>query len=218
MPEQDPDEVTPLLSFPFEVEYPFAHAARLFAVRPEHARLEVEGGRVAVYFGPWHVETSVDNVESVHLTGPFRAWKVIGPPRISLADGGLTFATTTRVGLCLQFREAVVGSLPLPLPRHGSLTVTVQDPERVADVLQRLRLTERRSPEEDKSDALAQTAHDVLVGSTASELRAQAEVRGVEHASSASKAELVEELSAASDSIEQSTDDAQDDVNRDDGT
>jgi hypothetical protein len=190
------DEGTPRLTFPFEVEYPFAHVGRLFAVRPEQACLEIEGEEVTARFGPWSVVTSIDNIEAAQVTGPYSPWKVVGPAHVSLADGGLTFATTTRQGLCLRFREAVTGALPLPLPRHGSLTVTVQEPERVADVIERLRRAERRSADEQKDDALAQTAHDVLVGSTASELRAQAELRGLEHASRASKAELVEELSS----------------------
>jgi hypothetical protein len=37
---------------------------------------------------------------------------VAGPARLSLADRGLTFATTTRTGLCITFRSPVPGIDP----------------------------------------------------------------------------------------------------------
>lgn len=189
----------PTLAFPFEVEYPLAHLGRLFGVQPEKATLELDGERVVARFGPWTVETTIDNIESVDVTGPYATWKVAGPPHISLADGGLTFATTASGGVCMTFREPVPGILPVSVLRHGSLTVTVQNPERVAEILERMRLTERRSTEEDVDEKLGEVAHDALIGATASELRAQAEHRGVEHASRTSKAELVEILSNEDD-------------------
>ena len=45
-------------------------------------------------FGPWVCRTAPSNVRAVSLTGPYRWYRAIGP-RLSLADHGLTFGTTT---------------------------------------------------------------------------------------------------------------------------
>lgn len=190
----------PVVSFPFEVEYPFAHVSRAFGVlRPEQARLELHGDRLVAVFGPWRVRTTLDNVAAVHVTGPYAAWKVIGPPHVSFADGGLTFATTTAGGVCLELREPVSGLLPFGVVRHRSLTATVRDPAHVAEVIERARLVDARAPEGEAEERLAQVAHDALAGATAAELRAQAEQRGIEDASSLSKQELLERLQVGVD-------------------
>jgi hypothetical protein len=186
-------EPAPVLTFPFEVDYPMAHLSRAFLVDPEAANLMLDGERVVASFGPWKVETTLDNVEEVRVTGPYSAWKVLGPPHVSMSDRGLTFATSTRRGLCLRFREPVPGVAPVPLIRHPGLTITVQDPEHVAEVLERARRVEQRASD-DVEERLAETARDALRGETAAQLRAQAAQRGIEHASSASKAELIDAL------------------------
>jgi hypothetical protein len=198
MPSSE-DAPAPVLMFPFAVDYPVAHVGRAFLIDPEAARLVLDQDRVVASFGPWRLETTLDNIESVHVTGPYSAAKVIGPPRLSLKDRGLTFATTTERGLCLRFHEPVRGIEPLGLLRHPGLTVTVQDPDHVAEVLERARTVQRRAPDAEVGEWLAETARDALQGETASQLRAQAAQRGIEHASSASKAELVEELAQADD-------------------
>ena len=58
---------------------------------------------------------------------------VAGPPRLSLADRGITFATSTRQGVCITFREQV--SALAPFMKHPALTVTVDEPERLAELL-----------------------------------------------------------------------------------
>jgi len=57
------------------------------------------------------------------VTGPYRWWRAIGV-RISLADGGLTFGTSTHAGICIHFRERI---RVLRLLRPPALTVTVDD-------------------------------------------------------------------------------------------
>jgi hypothetical protein len=148
---------------------------------------------VIASFGPWRVVTTLDNIDDVTVTGPYAAWRVLGPPHLSLSDRGLTFATTTDKGVCVRFREPVAGIDPFGLVRHPGLTVTVQDPEHVAEVIDRARRVARRSSD-DIEERLAETARDALQGETTSQLRAQAAQRGIDHASSASKAELIEEL------------------------
>jgi hypothetical protein len=81
------------------------------------------------------LRTPIANVAGTEVTGPYRWWKVAGPAHLSLADGGVTFATTTRAGLCIRFHEPVPAAVPKELLRHSSATVTVADPAALAAAL-----------------------------------------------------------------------------------
>jgi hypothetical protein len=121
----------------FRFDTAFALAALPFGITAEGSRVEVADGHLRARFGPWEVHTPVDNVAAVHRTGPFSLPKVIGPPHVSLADRGLTFASTTSGGLCIEFLNPVPGILPLNMIRHPALTVTVEDPDGLARDLAR---------------------------------------------------------------------------------
>jgi hypothetical protein len=108
---------------------------RLFAVNSRSAYLLVDVGNLIAHFGPWTLRTTLDNIVDATITGPYRLWRVAGPARLSFADRGLTFATTTRTGLCLTFRSPVPGIDPLGVCRHPNLTVTVKDPSALAGAL-----------------------------------------------------------------------------------
>ncbi|WP_086850002.1 hypothetical protein [Amycolatopsis kentuckyensis] len=101
------------------------------------AGLELDAAGLRVRFGPWLVETPLSNLAGAEATGPYRAFRVFGV-RLSLADRGLTFGTTTRGGVCLRFREPVRGIDPWGLLRHPGLTVTVSEPELVAEAINRI--------------------------------------------------------------------------------
>ena len=190
----------PKVVFPFEVRYPFAHIGRLFGVQPERARLELEGERLTAVFGPWRVETSIDNIESAEATGPYGLLKVVGPAHLSLSDGGLTFATNTESGLCLKFREPVRGLLPMSLVRHGSLTVTVAHPDEVRATLNRaVRSWHETSDRDSAIEAIEQTERDAIEGSTTAELRKRADALGISNTSALSHAELVEAMEAGAE-------------------
>jgi hypothetical protein len=105
---------------------PFAFA---FGVTPLTAWAEVDGRELRVRFGPWSARTPLDNITEATITGPYSLPKVAGPAHLSFADGGATFATTTKRGVCLQFREPIPALVPLGLLRHSGLTITVDDPE-----------------------------------------------------------------------------------------
>ncbi len=90
--------------------------------------------RLLARFGPWRVLTPLENVHEVCLTGPYHWWKAIGP-RMSMADRGVTFGTTTQGGVCVLFSEPVPALDPFRMLRHPGLTVTVADREGFAAAL-----------------------------------------------------------------------------------
>ncbi len=107
----------------------------LFGVTPRNARVEVADGRLLVRFGRWTVETPLANVTGSEVSGPYGLLRTVGPAHLSLADGGLTFATNGRQGLCIRFREPVRGLEPTGRIRHKGLTVTVDDVDGLARAL-----------------------------------------------------------------------------------
>lgn len=125
--------------FTFSFERRYRAPARLFGVTPRTTGIEVVGGRLRVRFGPWRVETTLDNIASVSLTGPYAFLKTAGPAHLGITDRGLTFATNSRTGVCLEFGMPVPGIDPLGVIRHPNLTVTPSDPAALAAALRRPR-------------------------------------------------------------------------------
>jgi hypothetical protein len=129
----EPDEN--VRRFDFEIATTLAPAALVFGVVPWTAQVRVGADDLEVRFGLWHLRTPLSNVANATVTGPYRWWRIAGPARLSLADGGLTLATTTRRGVCIQFHDPVPGLLPVGAVRHPAVTVTVSDPEALVDAL-----------------------------------------------------------------------------------
>jgi hypothetical protein len=133
----DPGELGPLVGA----------ALGLLGVRPSSSGVWVDDDVVTATFGPWTLRTPTSNVASAEVTGPYEAWKAAGL-RLSLADRGLTFGTTTRGGVCLSFHEPVPGIEPAGLLRHPSLTVTVSEPGLLVDRLREVGVTVSRGSHE----------------------------------------------------------------------
>jgi hypothetical protein len=127
--------------YDFRFDLAYRIVALPFGVHPGNAAVCVdertEPAVLQAHFGPWRVTTPVGNVVATRITGPYAALKTVGPAHVSLADGGLTFATNGRRGLCISFREPVRGLEPLGVVRHRSLTVTVDDAEGLQSALAR---------------------------------------------------------------------------------
>jgi hypothetical protein len=121
--------------------FPFLFDSRLFpfaaavGVLPPTAHVEVDETELSIRFGPWSLRTPLTNVRSTEVTGPYQWWKVAGPPHLSFADRGVTFATTTESGLCIGFHEPVPALFPRRLLRHPAATVTVAAPHALAAAL-----------------------------------------------------------------------------------
>jgi hypothetical protein len=122
--------------YPYAFDSIAGRAARLFGVSDDHG-LTLGGGRLQVRYGPWVLDTPATNLTSVAITGPYHLWKVLGPPHLSLADRGITFATNSTEGLCMRFAEPVPAIGPMGLVRHPGATVTVADVEHLEEMLTR---------------------------------------------------------------------------------
>ncbi|WP_156662507.1 hypothetical protein [Mycobacterium sp. 1274761.0] len=92
-------------------------------------------GRLTARFGPWQVQTALDNIADVSITGPYAFIKTAGPGHLSFADRGLTFATNGDRGVCLVMVEPIRGIDPFGLLRHPNLTLTVADCDGLADIV-----------------------------------------------------------------------------------
>lgn len=121
--------------FPFRFTTAYALAARPFGVTPDRARVVLTPTTLVAHYGHWALETDVPNIVAAEIDGPYRFLKTAGPAHLSLADGGLTFASNGDRGVCLQLRMPMRGMEPFGILRHPNLTVTVADCEGLVEAL-----------------------------------------------------------------------------------
>lgn len=123
--------------------FAFARSYRLpalaFGVMPRTAWVDVGADELTVRFGPWRLRTGLDNIDSIERSGDFGWWKTAGPPHLSFADRGITFATNGDDAVCLTFRRPVPGIDPTGRIRHPGATLTVRDPDALIADLAALR-------------------------------------------------------------------------------
>lgn len=123
------------MTFDFVFDPLYRAAALAFGVTESRTGVDVEDGRLVARYGFWRLETGLENVAGVEVSGPYRLLTTIGPAHLSLADLGLTFASNRDRGLCIKFREPVPGLVPTERLRHPGLTVTVADVDGLAAAL-----------------------------------------------------------------------------------
>lgn len=187
----------PAVHFDFAFDPAFRIAGLPFGIVPSRTGVEVDDERITARFGPWVVSTPLANVLAAHVTGPYHPVKVVGGPRLSLTDRGITFATNPRSGVCVQFVRPVRGLDPLGRLTHPGLTVTVAEPAALAELLEVASIQhgsivgpDRPIPVDDVEQAIA----DDLTSMSAAELRARARDLGLTGVAKLRKAELVELL------------------------
>jgi hypothetical protein len=122
--------------FAFAFDPRFRAPLRLLGVRPSTCEVVVDDERFHARFGPWRLSTPLTNVEDVKVTRSYRWFKAIGP-RGSMTDRGATFGTNAWAGTCLCFRKPVGALLGEGRFEHPALTVTVEDPDALADAIRR---------------------------------------------------------------------------------
>lgn len=188
----------PAVQFDFAFDRAFRAAGLAFGITPGRTGVVVDSERLTVRFGMWRVSTPLANVLSAHVTGPYNPLKVIGGPRLSLGDRGLTFATNAHQGVCIGFVRPVKGIDPLGRIAHPGLTVTVADAPALAELLERAgdRHGAQAVDEPVPVAELVQETADELSGLTAAELRTRARDLGLTGVAKLRKAELIELLEA----------------------
>jgi hypothetical protein len=132
-------------AFAFAFEDRMKRWSRLFGITPTNSTVNLTDYGLEARFGPWRLTTPWFNIVGAGTTGPYKLWKVAGPAHLTLGDRGITFATTTRRGVCLDFRDPVSAIDPFGLLHHPNLTITVDDPDGfVAEVGRRVKEASRR--------------------------------------------------------------------------
>lgn len=131
-------EVVDRQTFAFDFDPRYRRVLSLMGVTPSRAWVEVGDASFEVRFGPWRLRTATENLACTKITGPYRAFRGIGP-HISLADRGLSFGSTTARGVCVLFHDPVPGPETLGLVKHPGLTVTVEDPDGLVDAIEDVR-------------------------------------------------------------------------------
>ncbi|MEP7055993.1 MAG: hypothetical protein ABI912_12180 [Actinomycetota bacterium] len=107
--------------------FDFLPAARplllVWGVTDKTAYVDVTETELRARFGYLSMATQLSNVASAEETGPYKAYRALGP-RLSLSDKGATYGTSVN-GVCIRFHDPVRALLPTAM--HPSLTVTVAD-------------------------------------------------------------------------------------------
>lgn len=123
--------MTHTFSFAFDPRYELV--LRGFGVTPDRASLTVDDAELRVRFGRLTLTTPRANIRSAQVTGPHQPIKAIGV-RMSLKDRGLTFGSSVGRTTCIEFVEKV-RTEPFDIVSHPGLTVSVEDPEGLAELL-----------------------------------------------------------------------------------
>jgi hypothetical protein len=122
--------------FEFAFDPRFRVPLRLLGVHPGSCHVIVDDERFQARYGPWKLVTPIDNVADVAISRGYRWFRAIGP-RGSMKDRGATFGTNAWAGTCVSFREPVGALLGEGRFEHPGLTVTVADPDALADAIRR---------------------------------------------------------------------------------
>ena len=127
--------MTDVERFSFAFSPAYRRAALPFGVTPANAWVDVDDQTLDAHFGLWGLSTSLANVSSVEVTGPYAFLKTAGPAHLGITDRGLTFATNGDRGVLITFKSPVRSRGPTAFLRHPELTVTVAEVSRLADLL-----------------------------------------------------------------------------------
>ena len=94
-----------------------------WGVTPGRAWAEIDDRQIRVRFGPWHVDSPLENVARYELQPPYRWWRALGV-RMTLGKWDVSFCSSSRNGIYLEFKhpQRLWGS------GHPAFTMTLADP------------------------------------------------------------------------------------------
>ena len=118
----------PTQRFGFAFAPAYRVPALVLGITPRTAWVEVDESHLRVRFGPWRLSTTLGNIAGMTRTGGFSFVKTAGPPHLSFADRGVSFATNGDDAVCVRLREPVAGIDPTRRILHPGVTMTVADP------------------------------------------------------------------------------------------
>lgn len=117
--------------FPYRLDARYRLLLRPLGVG-ERDGVTIDDDSFVATFGRKRLETPLSNVTGAHATRDYQWWKAIGM-RLSFADDGLTFGTSTHGGVCVHFDRRVRRVIG---PKdHSALTVTVEDLDGLVDAI-----------------------------------------------------------------------------------
>lgn len=116
------------MRFPFRFARAYRPAALAFGITPSTAYVDLGDSELTVRFGLWRLRTPRDNIAGAERTGGFAYLKTAGPPHLSFADHGVTFATNGDDAVCVRFHEPVRLLDPTGRIRHPGATLTLAEP------------------------------------------------------------------------------------------
>ncbi len=128
-------EEEPVRAFDFAFAPSYALAGLAFGITPRSTSAEVGPLWLFVRYGPWRLLTPRSNIASAEVTGGFSWAKTAGPPHLSFSDRGVSFTSNGDRALCLSFHEPVPAIDPTGTIVHPGATLSVADPEGLADAL-----------------------------------------------------------------------------------
>ena len=126
------------MRFPFRFAAAYRPPALVLGITPRTAYVELTEQDLVVRFGLWRLRTGLANVAGVERTGGFAYLKTAGPPHLSFADHGVTFATNGDDAVCVRFHEPVRLLDPTGRITHPGATLTVAEPQMLEDALAEL--------------------------------------------------------------------------------
>jgi len=112
------------LFFPYRFDQRYVGMWWPLGVRDGVDGVTISDTHMTASFGRARVDTPLANIAEAHITRDYHWWKAIGM-RLSFADDGLTFGTSTHGGVCIHFEERV--DRVIGFQDHSALTVTVDD-------------------------------------------------------------------------------------------
>lgn len=118
--------------FDFRFADSYRTAARLFGITPDHTGVTVGDDALIARYGRWKATVPFSNIKAIDVTGPYWFIKTAGPPRLGITDRGLTFASNGDRGVLITFKQPI---RVIPGLHHPELTVTVAEPDELADLL-----------------------------------------------------------------------------------